>query len=170
MSFFNWGSKDEPSQPQPQPTPPAPAASESLRIKQEYTAYLDRTGKYYHNMDNDPTSVYMNYGGGDFCFDSLTCFIDFDPSSNGKGNNVHLYVPCVGKFPGYLRARGLEMCNQIARGKRWVRAYLDKDDDMCFDADMYIMGGNAAEDVLELVQITMSIIDDLYPEIQHAMR
>lgn len=161
MSLFNWGNNT--------PSQPEPTQSESLRRKKEFCAYLDREGKYYSEMDSDPTSVYMKYGGGDFCFDSLTCFIDFDPSSNGKGTNIHLYIPCVGKFPGTKRLKGLEICNKITKDKRWLRPYIDKDDDLCFDADMHTMGGHAAEDTLRLVQIVMSIIDDVYQEIQQAM-
>ncbi len=148
--------------------PAAETVSESLRKKREFCAYLDQKGTYYHDVDTDPTMIRMNYGGGDFVFSSLTAWVDFDPPSNGKGDTVHVVVPSVARFPGSARERGLELCNKISQDKRWIRCYIDNDDDLMVDADMYVTGGEFAEDVRALVAMMMSVIDDIYESAQKA--
>ena len=159
MGLFNWGGGGGSKTPE----------NESIRRQREFCALLDRRGMHYREGGNgDEAGVYLPYGGGDFCFDSLICHVDFDPASNGKGNSVHLFIPCVRNFSGSSRARGLAVCNKIVKDKRWVRPYIDKDGDLDFDGDMFIGGDDAAAEVLRLVQITMSIIDDVYMDIQRA--
>ena len=142
--------------------------SEALRKKREFCRYLDQKGTYYHDVDSDPTMVRMNYGGGDFVFSSLTAWVDFDPPSNGKGDTVHVVVPSVARYSGTARERGLELCNKISQDKRWIRAYIDNDDDLMIDADMYVTGGEFVEDVRSLVAMMMSVIDDVYEDTQRA--
>ncbi|MBQ9005057.1 MAG: YbjN domain-containing protein, partial [Atopobiaceae bacterium] len=86
--------------------------------------------------------------------------------ANGKGDTVHGVVPSVARYPGDARARGLELCNKISQDKRWIRAYIDNDDDLMIDADMYVTGGDFAEDVRSLVAMMMSVIDDIYEDTQ----
>lgn len=160
MSFFNWRGGGS--------STPEPPESGSLKHKREFCALLNRKGMHYRDLDDDPTSVLLPFGGGDFCFDHLICHVDFDPNSTGKGNSIHLFIPCVRNFPSYSRERGLQICNKIIKEKRWVRPYIDSDGDLDFDGDMFIDGDTAAQETLDLVQITMSIIDDVYQEIQRA--
>lgn len=144
------------------------AVSEALRKKREFCAYLDGEGTYYNDLDNDPTMISMSYGGGDFVFSHLTAYVDFDPPSNGRGDTVHVVVPSIACYPGEARVRGLELCNKISQEKRWIRAYIDNDDELMVDADMFITGGSFVEDVRGLVAMTMSVIDDIYQEAQQA--
>lgn len=148
--------------------PAAEVVSEALRKKRAFCEYLDQQGLYYNDVDTDPTMIRMNYGGGDFVFSSLTAWVDFDPPSNGEGDTVHVVVPSVARFAGDARMRGLELCNKISQDKRWIRAYIDKDDDLMIDADMFVTGGEFVDDVRALVSMMMSVIDDVYQEIQQA--
>lgn len=145
------------------------AQTEAVRKKNAFCAYLDSRGSYYDEVSSQPAMVKMNYGGGDFVFPHLTAWIDFDPPSNGKGDTVHIVIPQVARFTGSSRARGLDLCNKISMDKRWIRAYIDDDGDVMVDGDMYTTGGgDVSEDVRHLVATMMSVIDDVYEELQRA--
>ena len=159
MALFNWkGGSTSVKEPE----------TGSQQHKREFCELLDSRGMYYDERDGDPTTVIMRFGGGSFNFDHITVFIDFDPNSKATGDTVHLVALSLGKFEGSRLERGLELCNDILRRKRWVRPYIDDDGDLDFDADMFIGGSTAASDTFELVQAMVSIIDDVYPDIQRA--
>ena len=148
---------------------PSSGESASIRNKRDFMSYCDRRGTKYQEVPGREEMVKLVYGGGDFCFSSLSAFVDFDPANNGEGSNVHVVISQVANFTSSNRARGLEICNKIIKEKRWVKPYIDKDGDIMVDADLFVSGdGAVGEHVHKLVGTAMSIMDDVYQEIQQA--
>lgn len=65
--------------------------------------------------------------------------------------------------------KALLACNELNAKKRWVKFYIDKDNDLNLEDDVIIDATNAGETVFELLIRMVKIADDSYPVIQKAL-
>ena len=126
---------------------------------------LDEAGLKYTRRQDDPPVFDLVFGGGDFVYPHVTIYVYFDDD----GKSVHLCTSVIASIPEEKTAEIFQVINDLHCRLRWVRFYLDKDNDLVADADLIIDGVYAGAMCTELVQRTASIIDDAYPDIMKTL-
>ena len=114
--------------------------------------------KYRKNAER--ASVLLNYNADNF--DSLDFGFYFDDS----GKSVALKVYSIMKFKKEQLPIAYEFCNAMNAKWRWVRFYVDSDDELAADLDAYISKESAGDECLELLHRAVSIVDDVMGELK----
>lgn len=60
-------------------------------------------------------------------------------------------------------------CNELNQKFRWVRFYLDEDNDLMAEADALVYRDTCGEECLKLVSRMVNIIDEAYPLVMKVM-
>ena len=127
---------------------------------------LEGNGLMYTRHDEFPQPVFaIDFGGGDVQYQHLSVRMIFDDD----GNSVHMLTAPIASVPAERRPRMLEVLNDLHRRFRWIRFYIDDDDDLVADSDIIIDDVTAGDMCVELVMRTASIIDDAYPDIMRTL-
>ena len=105
--------------------------------------------------------IAMNFGGGDFSFTHIGINVIFDQD----GESAQILSSPIASVPAEKTSKLLLTLNECNCKFRWVKFYLDEDNDIIADGDVLFDEQNAGEAVLESVMRTASIIDDAYAEI-----
>ncbi len=74
----------------------------------------------------------------------------------------------LGRFDGDKYAAGLIACNDANKKYRWVRFFIDEDNDVVAEADAIVSDESVFDEVIELIVRMLNIIDDLYPSFMKA--
>ncbi len=130
--------------------------------KQEYLRYMDANGIKY--TDRDEHTVRVVYNGDNL--NSIPVIVIFDED----GENIVQFV-CfeVANYEQDKLANGLITCNALNQKYRWVKFYLDSDNDIRVEMDAYVSTGTVGEECANLVRRTVSIIDKAYPTIMKSI-
>ena len=80
------------------------------------------------------------------------------------------WIKCydLGHFEGDKYAAGLLACNNANKQYRWVRFYMDGDNDVVAAMDAIVSSETVFDEMIELIVRMLQIIDDLYPEFMRA--
>ena len=105
-------------------------------------------------------SILLNYGADNF--DSL----DFGFYYDDSGKSVALKVFSIMKFKKEQLPIAYEFCNAMNAKWRWVRFYVDSDDELTADLDAYISKESVGDECLNLLQRAVSIVDDVMGELK----
>ena len=81
------------------------------------------------------------------------------------GESAQLITSPIANTPGEKTAKMLLVLNECNHKFRWVKFYLDNDNDVVANGDVIFDEQNVGDACIELVMRTASIIDDAYPEI-----
>ncbi len=120
-----------------------------------FTQKLDAEGLKYKVHEERPM-VFLSYKGDNF--DSLSFTFVFD--EDGKSVAVRVYS--IAKFEKHQLADAYQFCNQMNMEYRWIRFYVDKDDEFTAAMDAVISEDSAGAECHELLCRTVSIVDDVY--------
>ena len=127
---------------------------------------LDGNGLKYTRHDEFPQPVFsIDFGGGDFSYQHLSVRMIFDDD----GNSAHLLTAPIANVPAERIPHMLEVLNDLHNRFRWVRFYIDGDNDLLADSDIIIDDVTAGDTCVELVLRTASIVDDAYADIMKAL-
>ncbi len=130
--------------------------------KDEYMRYMDDNGIKY--TDRSEHVVRVSYSGDNMRSIPVNVFFDEDGD-----NIVQLCCYEIARFKGDRIANGLIVCNALNQKYRWVKFYLDSDNDVRAELDAYISSGTAGEECANLVRRVVSIVDKSYPTIIKAI-
>ena len=124
-------------------------------------AMTERGLKFDHVDEYDNPMVSLSFGGGDFSYTHVAIHLVFDLD----GESAQVVTSPIANAPGEKTAKMLLVLNECNHKFRWVKFYLDDDNDVVANGDVIFNEQNAGEACIELVMRTASIIDDAYPEI-----
>ena len=132
------------------------------RVELEFT---ERGLRFEHLEHNEKPVLVLNFGGGDFSYTHVAIHLFFDLD----GTSVQVATSPIANAPAEKAARVLLALNECNNKFRWVKFYLDSDNDVIANADVVFDEQNAGPACIELVMRTASIIDDAYAEIMKAI-
>ena len=128
--------------------------------------YFNEQGLNFDHVDQfDNPMIVVPFGGGDYSYTHMLVHLIFDED----GESGHILTSPIGNVPVEKTAKMLLELNEFNRKFRWVKFYLDDDNDVVADGDVLFDEQNAGAACFEMVMRTASIIDDAYPEIMRAI-
>lgn len=130
--------------------------------KKLFIDHLENMGVKY--TDRDEHLVTVSYSGDNI--QSIKFHVAFDKDGDGM---VQIYGWDIGNFGGDKTDKGIEVCNEMNKKYRWVKFYLDNDNDVCVSTDSYICEANAGSVCLNLVRRMINIVDEAYPSFMRAL-
>ena len=117
--------------------------------------------KYDRKENTEKPLFVLNFGGGDFKYNHVAIHVVFDTD----GNSVQVITSPIASVPIEKTSKMLLTLNDLNCKYRWVKLYLDSDNDLMADADQIIDEYTAGEACVEIVMRMANIIDEAYPEI-----
>ena len=121
--------------------------------------------KYERKGDEEQPQFELGVGGGDFKYNHVSIFVVFD----SDGASVQLVSSPIARIPIEKTSGMLLAINDVNCRFRWVKMYLDRDNDLVAEADLIIDEYTAGESCVELVMRMASIIDDAYADLMKAL-
>ena len=128
-------------------------------------ALAERGLKFEHVAEYDNPMIALSFGGGDFSYTHVAIHVIFDLD----GESAQILTSPIASAPAEKTAAVLLALNECNHKFRWVKFYLDEDNDVVANGDVIFDEQNAADAVIELVMRTASIIDDAYADIMKAI-
>ncbi len=129
---------------------------------QGFTSYLEEKGIKYTTDDETKVRVSFNVDNAP----SIAVNVFFDKEGAGK---VRFVVWSIGKFPDAKLAAGMAACNALNAKYRWVKFYIDSDNEGCADMDAIVDEETVGPECYELLLRMVNIVDEAYPEIMRAL-
>ncbi len=130
--------------------------------KDEFLRYMDEHGIKYTNRSEFVVRVV--YSGENL--NTIPVLVIFDED----GENMVQFV-CfeVASYKQDKLAAGLITCNALNQKYRWVKFYLDDDNDVRVESDAYVSPGTTGEECMNMVRRVVSITDKAYPVIMKSI-
>ena len=128
-------------------------------------ALTERGLKFEHVDQYDNPVILMNFGGGDFSYTHIAIHLAFDLD----GESAQVMTSPIANTPADKTAKMLLLLNEFNNKFRWVKFYLDEDNDIIANGDVVFDEQNAGDACIELIMRTASIIDDAYADIMKAI-
>ncbi|MBQ3005647.1 MAG: YbjN domain-containing protein [Clostridia bacterium] len=130
-----------------------------LKCAQLFTALLEEKNFNYDPRESDDASVVVfPYEGKRF-----TCIF-----TGEKGEYLSLYVTYE-TIPQDKYADVLILCNELNAKFKWVKCYIDKDNDFCIQDDAILSESTAADETFELLLRLISISGDIKAPLMRAI-
>ena len=129
--------------------------------KRIFLNYLEEN--QIHHADHSEFAVRIPYSGQNLKI--IPMFVSFDREGRATAN-----IKCfeIANFKG-KEDKGLQLCNELHNQYRWLKFYLDNDSDLIACLDTYFDERSCGFFCLDLVQRSVSIIDEVYPKITQAI-
>lgn len=124
-------------------------------------AFNERGLRFEHVSDYEKPMIVLSFGGGDFSYTHVAIHIVFDED----GESAQILTSPIASVPAEKTGKLLLTLNECNHKFRWVKFYLDEDNDIIADADVIFDEQNVGDTCIEIVMRTASIIDDAYSEI-----
>lgn len=120
-----------------------------------FTDKLDAEGVKYRVNPDQPV-VRLGYRGDNF--EGLTFTFAFDDD----GESVALRVFSIAKFDKEDLPHAYRFCSMMNMEYRWIKFYVDRDDEFTAAIDAVISPETAGEECYELLGRAVAIVDDVY--------
>lgn len=121
-----------------------------LKYTQLFTDLLDSKGLHYNVFDGHDGDTILR-----IAFDNATTTFVF---SGDDGEYVSMYTP-VEHVPEEKTIDLLVVCNDLNKQYKWLKFYIDDDNDVCCEDDAILTDENAADECLELLFRRLSILE-----------
>ena len=128
-------------------------------------ALAERGLNFDHVDEYENPMIVLNFGGGDFQYTHVAIHVVFDLD----GTSVQVVTSPIASAPAEKISSVLLALNECNHKFRWVKFYLDGDNDVIADADMIFDEQNTGDAVTEIIMRTANIIDEAYPVIMKAI-
>ena len=130
-------------------------------FKKIFLDYLNEN--HIHYTDHSEFAVRIPYSGQNL--KTIPMFVSFDRQGGAIAN-----IKCfeIASFKG-KEEKGLRLCNELHNKYRWLKFYLDEDLDLIACLDTYFDERTCGFFCLDLVARSVSIIDEIYPQIANAV-
>lgn len=116
-----------------------------------------------HYQEHNDQGVRVTFRGDKKSSITLVFFFD------DEGEHVAIYGWSIASVPPEKRSIMLEICNKLNCEYRWIRFYIDKDNDVSADIDAIITSSTIGSVCIELMFRMLNIIDEAYPTIMTAL-
>ena len=114
---------------------------------------------HYDAEENRKECVRISFNGDHGNTVTLMFFFDDD------GTTVNIKVFSITRVPSEKLMDMYVLLNELNCDYRWVKFYLDEDNEVTVSGDAVIDAATAGEELCELMYRYLSIIDDIYPRI-----
>ena len=128
-------------------------------------ALAERGLSFDHVDEYDNPMIALGFGGGDFSYTHVVIHLVFDLD----GTSAQLVTSPIASVPAEKTAAVLLALNQCNCKFRWVKFYLDEDNDVVANGDVMFDEQNTADTCIEMILRTANIIDDAYADIMKAV-
>ncbi len=128
--------------------------------KRLFLRHMDEIGIKY--QDRDEFCVKVVYSGDNL--NTIPIYFFFDKDGE---NMVALKCWDILNFNG-KEANGVLACNELNAKYRWIKFFIDKDNDTVADCDAYLDDVSCGEECVRLLRRMVNIVDDAYPELAKA--
>ena len=127
-----------------------------LRYKQLFMDYMDANGVKYSDVREDVVKVV--YIGDNL--KTIPVYVFFD-----KDGDPLVCFKCwdIAKIGEHGMAAAIIACNGLNKKYRWVKFYLDDDNDIVAQIDAYVDEATCGSECLNLVKRVVNIVDEGYP-------
>ncbi len=132
------------------------------RIKAHFDAKEIRYD-YYEPSESRNEAIRVSFGAKNKDSISLLLFIDKD------GNSINVKSFSVAKVPENKLMDMYVCLNDLNNQYRWVKFYVDSDNEVTVSGDAIVDEASAGEECLEIVIRYIGIIDDVYPNIMKTL-
>ena len=123
---------------------------------------LNERGLHFDHVDSyEKPMIVLNFGGGDFSYTHVAIHLVFDED----GESAQVLTSPIASVPAEKTAKLLLILNDCNHKFRWVKFYLDEDNDIIADGDVLFNEQNVGEACIEMIMRTASIIDDAYSDL-----
>ena len=132
-----------------------------LQTTKNFCRYMDAKDVRYDAKERDGKSDWVNvkYKGDNASKIDMQFFFGTDEGV------VALRVFSIVQVPGSKTASMLELLNELMQEYRWLRFYLDSDNEVTAAMDAVITPETSAPVTFEMLSRTVSIVDDIYPRL-----
>ena len=130
--------------------------------KETYLRYMDSKGIKYTDLGENLVRVSYSCSN----IKSVPVIVVFDKDGE---NLVQFVCTEVAAFKDDKLAPGLVVCNAMNAKYRWVKFYLDSDQDVRVEADALVSMDSVGEECAQMVSRMVNIIDAAYPEFMRAL-
>ena len=119
--------------------------------------HLDQVGIKYRELK--PGIFSVRYTGEKL--NDIDVLIGFD-----EDNDPHVTFKCfsIGEFPKDKYAKALVTCNRSNLKYRWVKFFLNENNEVTVSGDMILDEQTCGNNCEEMVHRVVGIVDDTYPE------
>lgn len=128
------------------------------RMLQLFTDALKRENIKYSTND-EKAAVFVKYNGDNFSSLTFSFFFDED------GESVSLKVFSIEQFTKSQLPDAYEFCNEMNKEWRWIRFYVDADDEFTADMDAVISPATCGKECVEILRRAVSIVDKVVGEL-----
>lgn len=127
--------------------------------------FMEHGLSFEHCDSLEQPVVRLVFGGGDYSFTHVIINVVFDED----GESVQIVTSPIANVPAERTAQLLLTLNDCNCKYRWVKFYLDGDNDVIADADTLFNEFDVGPVVMEMVMRVASIIDEAYATIMKAI-
>lgn len=122
---------------------------------------LDEKDLPYRELDNGVMEIIQSGEN----LQSIRVVIGFDEETSNRP-----WFKCynLGRFEGDKYAAGLLVCNSCNKKYRWIRFYLDKDNDAVAGMDAIVSAETLFDEMIELIVRMIKVVDEVYPQFMKA--
>ena len=136
-----------------------------LDTASNFMAKMDAIGwKYRDVRELEDGKVHVGCG-----FNGKAATVNFSVFFDQDGHSVSLRVLRFFPVPIDKRLQILEDINKTNKEYRWIKYYINDENDVNVQADAIINAENSGEIVVELIARTIRIIDNTYPTFMHTI-
>ena len=131
------------------------------KYKRGFIEYLEDNNIKYTDVDDFCLSV--AYSGDNM--QSIKAYFFFDKDGDDM---VQICCMQIANFKSN-RAAGITASNQMNAKYRWVKFYIDDDDDLMCDIDAYLEESTCGSECMRLLRRIINIVDETYPTFMKAL-
>ena len=114
---------------------------------------------YFERTEERNEAIKVSYRGDNAESVSVILFFDED------GESINVKSFSIAKVPSAKMMDMYVLMNEINNEYRWVKFYLDSDDEVTVSGDAIISAETAGDECLEIIHRYVGIIDEVYPRI-----
>ena len=120
--------------------------------------YLDQKNIKYSEIDSD--TIRLNYRGEN----CPSIPVNFTFSDDGRNVTIYSFsIAKIDKEEGKQYLAALFTCSELNKKYRWVKFYLDDDNEITAEDDAVIDPYTTGEECYKLLRHMVNIIDEAYP-------
>ena len=131
-------------------------------VAERVKMFLDQKGvryDYYERTESRNEAIKVGFKGDNA--DSVELYFFFDED----GNSVNIKSFSIAKVSSGKLVDMYVLANELNNEYRWVKFYLDSDNEVTVSGDAIISPETAGEECYEIIMRYVGIIDDVYPRI-----
>ena len=131
-------------------------------ICERVKSFLDAKGvryDYFEPGENSSEAIKISYKCDNV--DSVSVLVFFDKD----GGSINAKSFSIAKVPTGKIVEMYTLLNELNYEYRWVKFYLDSDNEVTVSGDAIISEETAGNECLEIVLRYINIIDDVYPKL-----